>query len=71
VKVDLRVERWPARLIEMLAEMPGMLVAKLVVLIEKLAARLAGLPEMHSDLPVGSRPGVRVLHFEDEALEGL
>lgn len=46
-----------------------MLVAKLVVSIEKLAAKLAGWPGMHSDLPVGNRPEVPVWHFEDEALE--
>ncbi len=55
-------------LAEKLAEPLGMLVVKLAVLIEKPVARLVGWPEMHSDLPVGSRPEVQALHFEDEAL---
>jgi hypothetical protein len=69
VKLDLKIVGWLARLTEMPVEQLVMLVAKLVVSIEKLAAKLAGWPGMHSDLPVGNRPEVPVWHFEDEALE--
>lgn len=73
MKLDLKIVGWLARLTEMPVEQLVMLVAKLVgklvVSIEKLAAKLAGWPGMHSDLPVGNLPEVPVWHFEDEALE--
>ena len=69
MKLDLKIVEWLAKPTEMPVERPVMLVAKLVVSIERLAVRLAGWPGMHSDLPVGNLPEVPVWHFEDEALE--